>query len=67
MKREKSKFYPRMETFHEGDVVIADAGEVLAVSVVAKGEKPGVLTEAMVVRLRARLSEWLLARGKRAK
>lgn len=49
-----------METFHEGDVVIADAGDVLAVSVIAVEGRPGLLDEVMVRRLRARLSEWIL-------
>lgn len=49
-----------METFSEGDVVIADAGDVLAVSVVAVEGKPGLLDAARARLLRAWLSEWLL-------
>ena len=50
----------RMETFHEGGVVIADAGGVLAVSVVAKDGRPGLLDATQARLLRARLSQWLL-------
>lgn len=49
-----------METFHEGEVVVADAGEVLAVSVVAEKGKPGLLDATQARLLRARLSQWLL-------
>lgn len=52
-----------METFYEGGVVIADAGDHLAVSVVAAEGKPGLLDVAKVRRLRARLSEWLMAQA----
>ena len=47
-------------TFHEGDIVVADAGEVLAVSVVAEEGKPALLDAVLARQLRAWLSEWLL-------
>ncbi len=49
-----------MSTFYDGDVVVADAGDVLAVSVVAEKGKPGLLDAAQARQLRAWLSEWLL-------
>ncbi len=49
-----------MWAFHEGDLVIADAGEVLAVSVVAPIGKPGILDASQARQLRAFLSEWIL-------
>lgn len=48
-----------LPSFHENFVVLADAGDRIAVSLVGPIDVPGVLGEAQARKLRAWLDQWL--------